>query len=145
MSDPIDAIEQERTHFVRVTNNLPFSILDFYDGVPHRFRPGQPENLPIPAAMHILGYNEPMNLEHMQRHICRRLGWNTLEFLEVNPKTKKTKAQEYFEALTIEPVVYKLVKVDNEVDTSAPIPADPEIGERRGPGRPRKFEVGASI
>ena len=147
--DEIDKVEQARTQFVKVTNGLPFAIQDRFDGIPYYIRPGQHENLPIPAAMHMLGYTEPMDPERMQRHVCRRMGWNTMEFLEVNPKTKKTKAQEYFELLKIEPVVYKLVRVDAEtIDPNAPVPADPEIPdamvERRGPGRPRKFDIGVS-
>lgn len=93
------------------------------------------------AAEHILGWHEGVTREQMQRHFCKRMGWNTPE--HVLPDAKgETKADKLFAKLKIEPVVYKLVKVDNEIDTSAPIPADPEIP--RGPGRPRKFEIGAS-
>jgi hypothetical protein len=133
-------IEQERTHFVKLTNGLDFTLFDRFDGVPYRIAPGHSENLPLMAARHILGWYEGVTNEQMQRHFCKRMGWNTPEYVLPDAKGR-TKATEMFAKIKIEPVVYKLVKVDNEIDTSAPIPADPEIP--RGPGRPRKFEIGA--
>lgn len=144
-----DKIEAARTQFVKVTNGLPFTVLDRYNGVPYVIRPGQHENLPLDAAVHILGYSEPMDVKCMELHVCKRMGWNTLEFLEVDPKTKKNKAQTYFEALKIEPVVYKLVKVDESEpdDPNAPIPADPEVpsaAQERRRHAMRPFGAGAS-
>ena len=121
-------LEQQRINYVRVTNHLEFSFMDRYDGVPVTIPPGKSENLPLDMAAHFFGYHPDVEPETMFRHIAKRQGWNTPEYVQQNPETHKTLAQEYFSKLKIEPVAYKLVPV-GKADPKEPVPADPEIPE----------------
>ena len=132
-------IENTRLKYVRVTNGLPFPFTDRYDGVPVTILSGKSENLPLDMAAHFFG----PSFDHaaMLRHVAKRQGWNTPEFV-VADEEGKTKAQRNFELLKIEPVSYKLVE-ESAPDLSKPIPAEQDIAEsdepvRRGPGRPKK-------
>jgi hypothetical protein len=118
-----DDLINTRVEYVRLTNNLPFAFTDRYDGVPFIVAPGKSENFPPEVAAHFFGY-DPDPAAQM-RHVAKRQGWNTPDFVKVNEETGKNKAQEYFEALKIENIVYKLVPVE-DADPREPIPADPE-------------------
>lgn len=118
--------EQQRISYVRVTNNMPFAFKDRHDGVPVTIPPGSSENIPPDMAAHFFGYSYGVEPEVMFRHICKRQGWNTPEYVKQNPETHKTLAQEYFDKLKIEAKAYKLVPVD-EPDPKKPVPADPQI------------------
>jgi hypothetical protein len=137
-------ITEARVHYVRVTNGLDFPFTDRYDGVPVTLPPGKSENLPLDMAAHFFGYHVDVDAATMLRHIARRQGWNTPDFVKQNEETRKTKAEEYFGKLKIEPVMYKLVPADDP-DPKRPVPADPEVPTevRRGPGRPPKPAVEA--
>jgi hypothetical protein len=113
--------------------------------VPVRVPPGKSENLPVDMAEHFFGcVSSNFDPAVMLRHIAKRQGWNTPDFVKVDPKTGKNKAQEYFELLAIRPVMYKLVEVE-DANPRTPVPADPEVpAERRGPGRPLKRPQEAS-
>lgn len=136
--------ELTRIRYVRITNNLPFAFTDRHDGVPIIIAPGKSENLPLDMAAHFFGgnYDDP---NAMLRHVARRQGWNTPEYVKVDPETGKNKAQTYFDLLTIAPVAYKLVPADDP-DPRKPIPAAQEVRdeespqERRKPGRPSRLE-----
>jgi hypothetical protein len=122
-----------------VTNGLAVPFTDRYDGVPVTLPPGKTENIPLDMAAHFFGYHLDVDRATMLRHVARRQGWNTPEYVKQNPETHKTLAEDYFDKLKIEPVMYKMVEVV-EPDPRRPVPADPEVpGEiRRGPGRPPK-------
>lgn len=119
-----------RVEYVRLTNNLPFAFTDRYDGVPFTVAPGKSENFPVEVAAHFFGY-DPDPAAQM-RHVAKRQGWNTPDFVKVNEETGKNKAQEYFDKLDIKPIAYKLVPVE-DADPREPIPADPEVpaGEQK--------------
>jgi hypothetical protein len=139
MSDP--AAEQVRYGYVRLTNGLPeFIYQDRFDGIPYRLLPGESRDIPVDAAVHLLGWSEPPDQRRMFLHISRRLGWNTKEFLELNPKTGKTKAETWFALLKIEPVIYRLVR-DETGGEEVPIPADAGFDE---PSPPRRGVRGAA-
>ena len=121
-------LEQQRIHYVRVTNNLEFAFTDRYDGVPITIAPGKSENLPLDIAAHFFGYSADVNPATMLRHICKRQGWNTPDFVKQDPDTHKTLAEQYFSRLKIEPVSYKLVPAESP-DPRTPVPADPAVPE----------------
>ena len=112
-----------RIHYVRVTNNLDVDFTDRYDGVPVTIEAGSADNLQLDMAAHFFGYDYEVSREVMFRHVCKRQGWNTIEYLKVNPKTGKTLAQEQFDKIDIRPVIYRMVEEKPNLDE--PIPADP--------------------
>lgn len=112
-----------RIHYVRVTNNLEVTFSDRYDGIPVSIPPGKSDNLQLDMAGHFFGYHYEATRETMFRHVCKRQGWNTIDFLKVQ-ESGKTLAQERFDKIDIRPVVYKMV--EQPMDLDAPIPADPE-------------------
>jgi hypothetical protein len=121
-----DELGQQRINYVRVTNGLAVPYTDRYDGVPVTIPPGKSENLPLDMAAHFFGFSVGVEPETMFRHVCKRQGWNTPQYVQQNAETHKTLAREYFDKLKIEPVVYKMVPVDDP-DPREPIPADPQM------------------
>ncbi len=119
-----DDLINTRVEYVRLTNNLPFAFTDRYDGVPFTVAPGKSKNFPTEVAAHFFGY-DPDPAAQM-RHVAKRQGWNTPDFVKINEETGKNKAQDYFDALDIKPIAYKLVPVEDG-DPRTPIPADPEV------------------
>ena len=119
-------LERQRINYVRVTNGLDFPFTDRHDGVPVTIQPGKSENLPLDMAFHFFGFHADVTPDTMLRHIAKRQGWNTPDFVKQNPETHKTLAQEYFDKLKIEAVAYKMVPVADP-DPRKPVPADPEI------------------
>jgi hypothetical protein len=132
-----DDLINTRVEYVRLTNNLPFAFTDRYDGVPFTVAPGKSENFPTEVAAHFFGYDP--NPAAQMRHVAKRQGWNTPDFVKLNEESGKNKAQEYFDKLKIEQVVYKLVPVEDGLDPREPIPADPEVPQEAAsnlkPGR----------
>lgn len=129
--------DDTRLQYVRVTNGLDVPFIDRYDGVPYTIKAHSSLNLPPDVAAHFFGtYADP---EMTFRHVCKRQGWNTLEFLPGG----KTPARELFDKLQIQNIMYKLVPVE-EPDPRKPVPADPAVpgevdaADRRRPGRPRQ-------
>lgn len=116
-------IENTRLQYVRLTNNLPFAFTDRYDGVPVTVKPGASENFSQEMANHFFGPS--LDPAAMMRHVAKRQGWNTPDFVKINDATGKNKAEEYFDLLKIEPVAYKLVPVQDDLDPHEPIAADP--------------------
>lgn len=141
MTDPTD----ERLQYVRVINNLPFDFDDRFDGVPVRIPAGSAENIPPDMAAHFFGYHPGATRETMMRHVSKRQGWNTKEFLERNAETGKTKLQEWFDLLEIKAIMYKMVPVEEApADPAKPIPAEAEGAEDLPPlpkMAPRRVEV----
>lgn len=118
------APEQMRVRRVRVTNGLDEPFNDRFNGIPITIAPGATENLPLDMAAHFFGYQPGVDTETMFRHITRRQGWNSPEHVKRNPETQKRLAQELFERLKIEPVMYKMVEAPPEkIDPQKPIPA----------------------
>lgn len=127
--------EEARIKYIRVTNGLEFPFHDRHDGVPYAIAPGTSMNIPPEVAAHFFGPDID-NKAVMLRHVSRRQGWNTPEYVKQNPDTHKTLADEYFEKLKVEPVMYRMVEV--KPDPRKPVPADPEVVERKPiPGRAR--------
>src|ERR1700678_489162 len=118
-----------RIEYIRLTNNLPFTFTDRYDGVPITVAPGKSENFSPEVAAHFFGY-DPDPAAQM-RHVAKRQGWNTPDFVKVNDETGKNKAEEYFDKLEIKPIAFKLVPVED--DPREPIPADPEVPQEAAP------------
>ena len=129
--------DQVRVKYIKLTNNGDTLFSDRHDGVPLKVMPGETKNIPLDSAAHMLGYVPGVTDETMSRHICRRQGWNTPQYLETDA-SGKTLAERNFAKLKIEPVMYRLVQV--EADPSLPIAADPAPEEARGP---RRVEVRA--
>jgi hypothetical protein len=123
-----------------VTNLGEVMFMDRHDGVPLRIQPGESRNVPIEAAAHIFGWKAGVEPEQMFKHIQRRQGWNTTDYLKVISETGKTLAETAFAKLKIEPVMYKLVEVES--DPSKPIAADPQVPEET-PRAPKRVDVRA--
>lgn len=119
---------QERVRMVRVKNNLDFPFNDRFNGVPVTIPPGQSEKLPLDMAAHFFGYHPGVEPAVMLRHIARRQGWNTPDYVKQNPETHQTLAEEYFSKLQISPIMYKMVE-EQVVDPRAPIPAEQVMAE----------------
>src|SRR5580698_5222999 len=134
-------LEHQRVRYVKVTNGLEVPFTDRHDGVPITIMPGKSENLPLDMAAHIFGYSPGVEPETMFRYICKRQGWNTPAHVQQNADTHKTLAREYFDKLKIEPIVYKLVQVE-EPDPRKPVPAEQNIPDEPNEGlmrdRPRR-------
>ena len=111
-----------RIHYIRVTNHAEMAFTDRYDGVPISIPPQGSENLQLDMANHMFGYAYGVSEDAIFRHVCKRQGWNTPEYLKVQ-QSGKTLAQEKFGQLEIRPVIYKMV--EEKPDLDAPIPADP--------------------
>ena len=126
--------EQVRVRYVRVTNGLEYAFHDRYDGVPITIPPGKSENIPEDMAAHFFGYHYGVEPVVMLRHIAKRQGWNTPEYVKQDPETRQTLAEKLFARLKIEPVVYKLVPEDTP-DPRKPIAADPGIPDDPPPRR----------
>ena len=94
--------------------------------VPVKIAPGKSENLPAEMAAHFFGWHPDAKRAEMLKHTAKRHGWNTAEFVAIDPATRKTKADTYFDALKIEPKAYKLVPAE-DADPRAPVPADPQL------------------
>src|SRR6202521_3372527 len=123
--NPIDT--EARLNYVKITNGLDFDFTDRHDGVPVRLPPGKTENLPVDMAEHFFGcVSGNFDDAYMLRHIAKRQGWNTPDFVKIDPETGRNKAQEYYAKLAIRPVMYKLVEVE-DANPRTPVPADPEI------------------
>jgi hypothetical protein len=121
-----DDLTTARIEYVRLTNNLPFAFTDRYDGVPFTVLPGKSENFPADVAAHFFGYDQSPAAQ--MRHVAKRQGWNTPEFVKVDEATGKNKAQAYFDMLEIKQIAYKLVPVEDGLGRPRePIPADPEV------------------
>lgn len=123
--NPVE-LEQQRIHYVRVHNGLNFPFTDRHDGVPVTIMPGKSENIPLDMAAHFFGFHPGIEPETMFRHVAKRQGWNTPEYVKQNAETHKTLAREYFDKLRIEAVAYKLVPVEQS-DPKKPVPADPAM------------------
>ena len=128
----LSEIETTRLKYVRVTNNLPFVFTDRHDGVPVAIMPGRSENLPLDMASHFFGPS--FDPAVMARHIAKRQGWNTPEYVQPD-KQGKTKAQRYFEMLKIEPVSFRLVEDKEAPDPRKPVPAEQSLSDREAPRR----------
>ena len=79
---------------------MPFTIL-----------PGKSENFPTEVAAHFYGY-DPDPAAQM-RHVAKRQGWNTPDFVKIIETSGKNKAQAYFDMLEIKQIAYKLVPVED--------------------------------
>jgi hypothetical protein len=131
-----DDLINTRVEYVRLTNNLPFAFTDRYDGVPFTVAPGKSDNLPVEVAAHFFGY-DPDPAAQM-RHVAKRQGWNTPDFVKVDDATGKNKAQAYFDMLEIKQIAYKLVPVEDSIDPGKPIPADPQVPPKTKPGETKQ-------
>jgi len=129
---------EDRVEYVRIVNGLDFEFLDRWDGIPVRIPPGGQTKITPEMAFHFFGYHPGATREVMLRHTAKRHGWNTAEFVQPDPQTKKNKAEMYFDRLKITPVVYKLVPAEPD-DPQTPVPADTEVDER--PRTPKRVEV----
>lgn len=131
--------EQLRFKYIRLTNKGTTLFTDRHDGVPVKVPPGEAKNLPLDMAIHFFGWRPDVAPEEMFRHVCKRQGWNTVDFVKPE-EDGKTKAEKNFAALLIEPVMYRLVEVER--DPSTPIPADPVVPEVPR-AEPRRIDVRA--
>lgn len=130
--------ENVRVHYVRVVNNLPFAFSDRHDGVPVTIPPGKSENLPLDMAAHFFGYtHHGIEKAVLFRHIAKRQGWNTPDFIKIDPDTGKSKAETYFDMLRLEPVIYKMVPAE-PADLALPVPADQSPEDDDLPQKPRQ-------
>jgi len=129
-----------RIHYLRVTNKGDKDFTDMYDGVPITIEHGRSQNLPLDMAAHLFGYGYEVTSDAMFRHLCKRQGWNTKAYME-KQDNGKTLAENLFAQFEIKPVIYKMV--EQEPDTDAPIPADPQVPEEL-PALPTRRKASAS-
>lgn len=113
-----------RIHYLRVTNKSDADFTDRFDGTPITIDARSSQNLQLDMAAHLFGYAFNVPKEVMFRHVCKRQGWNTPEYLKIQPSGKSL-AQEKFDLFDIKPVIYKMV--EEKPDLDQPIPADPVI------------------
>jgi hypothetical protein len=112
-----------RIHWVRVTNHGKTPFTDQFDGIPVAIPPGKSENLQLDMAAHFFGYSYEVANDLMFRHTAKRQGWNTPKHV-IPGEDGKTLAETLWANIEINPVIYKMV--EEKVDTSEPIPADPQ-------------------
>lgn len=113
---------------VRVINRNTFAISDMFDGTEYFFEPNAPVSIPIDAAHHIFGWypkwtdddghEHAPQPEEMRRHVQKRFGWNT-------PAYAGGQGDIFYDLLTIQPIVYRMVPVnaedaEEEAQTSMP-------------------------
>lgn len=101
---------------VKVVNKNDFQIQDMFDGVPYRFLPHQPINVPVDAAYHIFGWHPSytdaeghrrnVDPEAMKRHVLKRFGWNTPDMMEHG------RSDLFYSHLEICPIRYRMVPVE---------------------------------
>jgi hypothetical protein len=104
---------EARVRRVRVTNGLDVPFTDGYDGAPITIAPGESESIDLDMAAHFFGPSfEPLA---MFRHVSKRQGWNTPEYLERNADGQ-TLAEQLFAKLKIEAVFYKMVEEESDPD-----------------------------
>lgn len=116
--------EGQGLHFVKVTNKNGFPLpLDYFDGVPYKFPPNEPQSIPADAAGHFFGY--PGEPELMKQHTCRRYGWNTPEMI-LTGADGVSQADRFFSKLEFKAVIYELVE---KADPSPNEPIAADAGE----------------
>jgi len=132
MTDSNGQVVQLSTH-LKVTNNNSFPLEDMFDGVPYTFEPGKPLTIPPDAAFHIFAWQPGVDMKVVEKHICKRWGWNT-------PDMQKGDAEFFFKSLAFKPITFKMVEVveKEEVETE-PEPA-PKVPLRARP----QLESGAA-
>lgn len=142
----------ERLERVRVTNHNNFEIRDRHDGLPYRFKPGEPLVVPAEVAQHLFGF--PGDPEDVAVHISRRFGWNQPKHYEACPDDPDTLLwQRYVGNIRIEVEVYEMRRVEgpeveiegddyNVIDTdTAPIreaPPPRRVAGRRGKAKAKR-------
>ena len=106
---------------VEVQNFNDFPIDDFYDGAPIRLEPNGKNVITLKPeqAAHCFGF--PGEFHDMARHMAKRYGWNSREFLRMNEE-RKTVYEQYAEKVKFTPIYFDLVARPR----NAPIPALPE-------------------
>ena len=110
---------------LRVTNTNDFEIEDRYDGVPYKFEPNKAVTLPPEAALHLLGWQPGIDPSVCEKHVSRRWGWNTPDFM------KSGDAKKFFAKLEFKPVTFKTVEViATEEEEMLPSPIPPRTGAR---------------
>jgi len=112
-----------RIHWVRVTNHGTTPFTAQFDGIPVAIPPGKSENLQLDMASHFFGYSYEVENDLMFRHTAKRQGWNTPKHVTPD-ENGKTLAETLWANIEIKPVIYKMV--EEKVDTSEPILADPQ-------------------
>lgn len=121
-----------RVQYVRVTNNSDQSWSDRHDGVPVTLPPGASQDVPLDMAAHFFGYHPGVTKVAMLRHMAKRCGWNTGDFVKQDQHERL--AEEVFSKFLIEPVTFKLVEEPKAQRGAkhAPVPAmtDEEVGDR---------------
>lgn len=150
MPMPVDEdITTPQTMAVRVVNHNTFMMEDRFDGTLYQFPPDRPVQLPIDAAHHIFGWfpawTDQDGREHkpderaVRLHVQRRFGWNT--------PGMEVQADIFFEHISIQPVVYRLVPVTQEEETEADVeqlmqtkPLSPRAMQEQ-PRKPRSNKV----
>lgn len=103
---------------VKVINRNDFPITDRFDGVPYVFPPNTPVSIPIDAAHHIFGWHQGVDMMLVQRHVQKRLGWNTPDM------EKDGRASRFFENLEIAPILYRMVEVEVDAEGEVVSPSD---------------------
>ena len=108
---------------VKVLNRNDFPIVDRFDGIIYTFLPNKALSIPVDAANHIFGWHDQVARSDLNRHVQKRMGWNT-------PDMVKTSQHERFaNAIDITPIIYRMVPV--EVDPDAPPKPRPNIAWHR--------------
>jgi hypothetical protein len=95
---------------VKVVNRNDFPISDRFDGVPYTFPENVPISLPIDAANHIFGWFPSVDLSNVERHVKKRMGWNTPEMVADG------RADSFYKKIEITPILYRMVPVEVDED-----------------------------
>ncbi len=108
------------TYFIKVTNTNKFSVTDYFDGIPYKFAPNQPINVPPDAMRHMFGVEFPPDeaalksedfLDMVFEKVAKRWGWN------VHDKEKVAEHRAALAKFLFLPIVMKQMEVvaDNEL------------------------------
>ena len=112
------------TVHLKLTNKNDFIIVDRYDGVPFTFEPKKPIIIPADAAAHIFGWSPEASMEDVERHTCRRLGWNTPDHM------KNSTGRRFFKNLQFDKVAYRMVEVTDDENITTEIPLKGGSGQK---------------
>lgn len=129
-------------HQIKVINNNPFEIVDYFDGIAYRFSPKKGVNLSLEAARHIFGVDFPEDAESCKEegfraeillNLQRRWGWNSTKEESVQDARRK------FAKIEFLPVMLKMVELVAQVDEPEE-PREQKAAHKKSSFKPRADE-----
>jgi hypothetical protein len=129
---------------VEVTNLNDFPIEDYYDGVPIILHPlgKNTVNLRPEQALHCFGY--PGEFKDMAKHMSKRYGWNTREYLRLNQE-RQTLYEELAQKVHFKPIFYDLVQRRPNDPIPALVGPDDDDDDRPQTARADDLDTGTRV